>query len=193
MAAKNKALILECALKLFNEQGSMHVTTNHLAEASNVSTGNLYYHFKNKEAIILALVQQMVERWNSGSSTLQSQPITPALMEKQLERVFETVWQYRFIHRELSPLLQAYPSVREYTVPVLQGRKTEINAILQAFDTAQIIKLENTEQREYLANMLLYIPLFWQNYLDTLGEKLNPSNIRQGIDMMRQLLIPYLV
>jgi len=47
--SKRRDLILTMALKLFNEQGSHKVTTNHIAKAMGINPGNLYYHFKNKE------------------------------------------------------------------------------------------------------------------------------------------------
>ena len=50
--------ILDTALRLFNQSGTAAVSTNHIAAALGMSPGNLYYHFRNKEAIIRDLFEQ---------------------------------------------------------------------------------------------------------------------------------------
>ena len=55
---KTKEKILVVALDLFNRHGTRAITTNHIAEACDMSPGNLYYHFKNKEQIIFALFEK---------------------------------------------------------------------------------------------------------------------------------------
>lgn len=58
-----KELILMNSLRLFNLYGTEKVSTNHIAKESNISTGSLYYHFKNKEEIIRNLFVQMEDEY----------------------------------------------------------------------------------------------------------------------------------
>ena len=57
-ALNTRQRIVEAALELFNQEGERHVTTNHIAAHLSISPGNLYYHFRNKQAIVLELFSQ---------------------------------------------------------------------------------------------------------------------------------------
>ena len=74
--------IIDAALQMFNENGERAVTTNHIASKLGISPGNLYYHFRNKQAIIANLFDRYEQRVldsgtprrtrdrNSGQATL---------------------------------------------------------------------------------------------------------------------------
>ena len=55
---KTRDRIVAESLELFNAQGERNVTTNHIAAHLGMSPGNLYYHFRNKQAIIAELFAQ---------------------------------------------------------------------------------------------------------------------------------------
>lgn len=187
-----KDRILQTALNQFNKQGTYAVTTNHIAEACGISPGNLYYHFKNKEAIIYALFERMINAWDAEPLDISRLP--PAqLIDQQLEKTFHYVWAYRFIHRELSSLLDRDSELKKMTNKVLQRRLKEIEQLLLGFETIGILKPLELEERQFVARTALHYGLFWQPFLEAVGERPTRENVLRGVEMIRLLLKPYLI
>ncbi|HEZ1210051.1 TPA: TetR/AcrR family transcriptional regulator, partial [Neisseria meningitidis] len=53
--------IIDASLALFNEEGERNISTNHIAAHLGISPGNLYYHFRNKDEIIVQLFKRYSE------------------------------------------------------------------------------------------------------------------------------------
>ena len=58
--------IVHSSLELFNQQGERSVSTNHIAAHMEMSPGNLYYHFPNKQAIIAELFTEYETWWTAS-------------------------------------------------------------------------------------------------------------------------------
>jgi AcrR family transcriptional regulator len=100
--------ILKSALELFNERGTLSVTTHDIADAAGLSAGNLYYHFENKEEIVREIFYRMEifsdnQWWERG-------PANPRTGFTDFMRFFfGNLQKYRFFFREFSNLLQKDP------------------------------------------------------------------------------------
>lgn len=151
--AKAKEKILDTALELFNTQGSRHVTTNHIAKACGLSTGTLYYHFKNKEEIIRALYDRMGAEWDGDLSALGR--FDRSGFEK-LKAISDAVFRkYRFIGIELYPLCQNDPLLDALNKERLKLRKTQMHAMLSL-----LIQTEGYEELDE-ATMSLLVDTIW--------------------------------
>ncbi|MCD8049455.1 MAG: TetR/AcrR family transcriptional regulator [Clostridia bacterium] len=57
-----KSEILDIAEVLFNEKGYNEATVEDILKKSGIAKGTLYYHFKNKEDILLAMIERQIEQ-----------------------------------------------------------------------------------------------------------------------------------
>jgi AcrR family transcriptional regulator len=55
---RSRRAVLDAALHLFSHQGYRATTMREIAERAAVSTGNVYHHFPDKEAIFRALIDE---------------------------------------------------------------------------------------------------------------------------------------
>ncbi|HUM91599.1 MAG TPA: TetR/AcrR family transcriptional regulator, partial [Candidatus Competibacter sp.] len=92
---KTRDRILQTSLQLFNECGEPRVTTNHIADELDISPGNLYYHFRNKDQIISLLFQQFEQRMEAALQVPERRVPDLEDMWLYLHLVFENIWEYR--------------------------------------------------------------------------------------------------
>jgi TetR/AcrR family transcriptional regulator len=60
---RNRAAILEAGLAVFSTQGFRGATLDQIAKAARLSKPNLLYYFPSKEAIHVALLQELLDAW----------------------------------------------------------------------------------------------------------------------------------
>ena len=90
-----KQRIIWAAADLFHDQGVASVRLQQIADRAEVSVGNLAYHFKNKEAIILAVYDQLAHQ---VKDILQHFRLLPTLLDldQQLSQWFAFNASYTF-------------------------------------------------------------------------------------------------
>lgn len=75
-AEQRREQLLEAARKLFTEKGYRGTSTEEIAQKAGLTKGALYFHFKSKEEMLLALVRQMSQRFLHALQSLPT-PLTP--------------------------------------------------------------------------------------------------------------------
>src|SRR5689334_2880612 len=61
-AAKSRAAIIDAAIKLFARRGFASTSTVELARAVGMTPGVLYWHFKDKEDLLIAALTELEQR-----------------------------------------------------------------------------------------------------------------------------------
>lgn len=191
---KTRDKIINSAILLFNEQGTKAVSTNHIATDIDISPGNLYYHFRNKEDIIRAIFEQMdaygLEQYQIILNKYQ--PGSIEAMEQTFIMIQEFNWRYRFFKRELTALIMNDPLLNERFHSTNNQMLAMIRYTIDSGIANGSIKAMNDAEKGSFADAIWLVTLFWLNYLEVGGEEVNESTLRRGTDVLRTVLQPYL-
>lgn len=156
--------ILDVTLALFNRYGEPNVSTNMIAAELSISPGNLYYHYPAKEALINALVDRfeaaMLQALSDGSAACgcgAAITFTRAL--------FQQIWHYRFIYRDLNDLLTRNRQFEQRYARLRDQQHRALVALLERLHRGGALPQRSTPaQQDELATTLLLILSYWLCY-----------------------------
>jgi AcrR family transcriptional regulator len=191
VARDTRQRILDTSLAMFNGQGEPNVTTNHIADELEISPGNLYYHFRNKDDIIEQLFQRYEERMDSA--LLAPEGRLPNLEDiwLQLHLVFECIWDYRFLYRDLVDILSRNRHLRLRFARILKRAAGNATAVMRGLVQAGVMRASAREVDNTATNILV-IATFWLNYASVRGDRDERESIRFGIVQVMMLVSPFL-
>jgi len=178
---KTRERIIQESLALFNAQGERSVTTNHIAAHLGISPGNLYYHFRNKQAIIAELFALYESQVDTFLRRPEGRALTVQDKTFYLEALLAAMWHYRFLHRDLEHLLDSDPALAERYRLFSQRCLQRAQGIYQGFVEAGIL-LMDAAQIEALTLNSWIIMTSWVRFLCT--TRGNPGDLSQ--EMLRR-------
>jgi AcrR family transcriptional regulator len=191
MAKQTRQRILDASLAMFNTQGEPNVTTNHIADELEISPGNLYYHFRNKDDIIEQLFARYEERMDNALAAPSGR--LPELEDiwLQLHLVFECIWDYRFLYRDIVEILSRNRRLRMRFARILKRADERAHLVMRGLNQAGIMRGSADELNAAATNVLV-LSTFWLNYSAARGDRDEQTAIRQGIVQVMMLLAPFL-
>ena len=133
MGRGTREKIMELAIDMFNEKGATNVSTVQLSHEMNISPGNLYYYFDNKEHLIRTIWLEMLtpkieELFNQADLETSEEGLMDFFL--QLSRI---TYDYRFFYLELSAMLVHDPELRRLYREQADKLMQRIDKIMQAW------------------------------------------------------------
>ena len=191
MARQTRQRILDASLMMFNAQGEPNVTTNHIADELEISPGNLYYHFRNKDDIIEQLFGGYEQRMDAALIAPEGR--LPGLEDVwlQLHLVFECIWDYRFLYRDLVDILTRNRRLRLRFARILKRADEQAHQVMRGLVQAGVMRA-SADEVDAAATNILVIATFWLNYAAARGDKDERTSIRDGIVQVMMLIAPFL-
>lgn len=186
--------IVEASLVLFNEEGERNISTNHIAANLGISPGNLYYHFRNKDEIIVQLFKRYSEDLLQYLHTVVL-PTNVCEAINYMAGIYDVMWRYRFLFSDVNTLLARSAELlgehNEFThakvSPLLVKLLTRLNGL-------DIIRADEVAMNDMAMNMWI-VTKYWFDFDGSLRgrAKLTEDSKVRGVRRTLSLLRPYLL
>ena len=188
--------ILEVTLELFNRFGEPNVSTTLISAELSISPGNLYYHYPAKDE----LINSLFDKYERSLSELLNASDGVRDVEDAwffMHSLFELIWQYRFLYRDLNDLLSKNRRLETHFQWVLKNKTRSVRALLDALSRSGAIAID-TREVEATATSMVVVLTYWLSfeYVRDPRNALEPESagaaLMRGAQHVLNLLVPYL-
>ncbi len=189
---RTRERILAVSLALFNDRGESHVTTGMIADELAISPGNLYYHFRNKDQIVERLFDRFEERiaiappQTSGAAAIED-------LWLYLHLMFEAIWDYRFLYRNLDDIVGRNRRLREHFRRIVSAKLGAVEALCGGLAEQGLLSARPAEVRALALNVLV-VSTYWLNFRAVAGGAgdARDADAGTGAHQVLALVAPYL-
>ena len=154
--------ILEVTLDLFNRFGEPNVSTTLISAEMGISPGNLYYHYPAKDELINTLFEryeralaEILDSADGGDNVEDAWLIFHLL--------FELIWGYRFLYRDLNDLLSKNRRLETHFQFVLKNKQKAMHALLDGLARAGAVRITG-EQAAPTATSMVVVVTYWLSF-----------------------------
>ena len=191
---KTRDKIIQASIELFNEQGERNVTTNHIAAHLGISPGNLYYHFRNKEDIILSIYEEYARNLlldTFPQVNPEMKPLDTIIL--YMDAVFQALMKFRFFYANLPVLLAKNPQLHEKYVEVQDLIAQRVSEMLISLRDANMMQFDDDELPD-IVSILRLINTFWLSFYQTQNKDadINDSVFYDGVLKILVMIRPYI-
>ncbi len=190
---RTRERILEAGLRLFNDFGEPNVTTTVIADELNISPGNLYYHFHSKDEIVNALFAEFErEIVETLTAPIRRAPNVED-MWLFLHLLFEAVWKYRFLYRDLDDLLSRNRLLEVHFKQILAHKVKTATALCEGLVATGEMKASPGEIQALATNMAV-IATYWLpfEYARDPRRRDAGSGLGRGVYQVMSMMAPFL-
>ena len=186
---KTRQNIIQKSIELFNEQGVVNVRTRDIAEALEISTGNLTYHYKTKQDLMHSVYRYMIKTLEEMS--IGNQLMMPGRGALLVVRGYlDYIVKFRFFYQDTLEIIRAYPEVAKSHHQQVEQEKAIIkNLLYRAIGKGEIKAEAFPGLYDSLAHSIWMTLHFWLTQQAIRGEE--QDKLEEGLLMIANLVYPY--
>lgn len=189
---KTRDKIVHASLKLFNRYGERAVTTNHIADHLNISPGNLYYHFRNKEDIIQSIFTLYIDFITHSIEPPKENQSAEEFLTTYCKQVSESIWRFRFFHASMPGILYRDDELHRQYLDAHETLAERASAALVHLKKEAVIEIE-AEDIPDLVELMRLVTGFWVSYTmaNSMKGRFTRARVDQGVSRLISLISPY--
>ena len=190
---RTRERILEAGLRLFNEFGEPNVTTTVIADDLNISPGNLYYHFHSKDEIVNALFAEFEREIEETLAAPARRAPNVEDMWLFLHLLFEAIWKYRFLYRDLDDLLSRNRLLEVHFKQILAHKVKTAAALCEGLVATGEMQASRGELQALATNMAV-IATYWLpfEYARDPRRRDAVNGLGRGVYQVMSMMAPFL-
>jgi AcrR family transcriptional regulator len=190
---RTRERILETALELFNRFGEPHITTADIAGEMEISPGNLYYHFRNKDGIIAELFAGFERRLDGLFALPEGRAASVEDLWLLLHLLFEAMWDHRFLFRDLDEILSRNRKLASRFALIMRRGSRTVIELCRGLVTAGAMRASEREIAALAENVGL-VATYWISYQKmSAGEHANDAvSLDRAAYQVLALIAPFL-
>ena len=175
MSGNTRNRILVTSLLLFNEHGEPGTSTNDIADEVDISPGNLHYHFRKKEQVVDALLDEVRADARRVLQPPEADEISIDDFWAFLHLLLECTAAYRFLFRDLESLAEKYPRVGRVLGSFAKGLAAVFELYLRRLAESGQLECSDRDAAMVSRNLAV-IALFSERFDGLTGESLSADD-----------------
>ena len=108
-----------------------------------------------------------------------------------LHLIFETIWKYRFLYRDLNNLLSRNKKLKTHFKRILDRKIATAVTICEGLVETEVMQASHREI-EALANNIVVIATYWLNFQSIHPSRKESNQLGRGAYQVISLVVPYL-
>jgi AcrR family transcriptional regulator len=194
---RTRERILETSLALFNAFGEPNITTAAIADEMNISPGNLYYHFRNKDEIVGELYAALESKVAPLFALPEGRAADVEDLWLLLHLLFEAAWAYRFFYRDLIELTSRNRRLGVRFAELARRGESTVIQLCRGMTAAGTMQATDAEIAALARNVAI-VATYWMSYERTLqpagaGTGEFSMNLDRAAYQVLTLIAPYAI
>jgi AcrR family transcriptional regulator len=166
---KTKDKILLEAIKMFNESGVQGITSRHIAAEMGISHGNLDYHYKTKEDMILAIYKKMRKEMSESYGDRKPGVSSMEHFHLLLIQLEDFQYRYRFFNMDVLEISRSYPKTRRLLQKTFELRKQQMFDLFKEFIEDRYLEFPKEIVFERVQHIIRIVITFWLSQREILS------------------------
>lgn len=170
------------------------MTTTVIADEMNISPGNLYYHFHSKDEIVNDLFSDFEREIDRLLSVPSRRNTDVEDVWLYLHLLFESIWRYRFLYRDLVDLLTRNRLLEVHVGRILERKVNTAMQLCEGLVEAQKMQASPAEI-DALANNMAALGTCWLSfsYARNPRRQMEGEALSRAVYQIMAMLAPFLV